>query len=104
MPAVVAGLNVTAQCSGTALLGRRHHLELVQGQVPGVGGPTVGTCVAEDFGHLEGGGLPLPVAGTAVPGREHGQFVEQTGNGAHRAHRDLGVKRGVVEFGMHEPR
>ncbi len=37
VPAVVAGLDVTAQRGSAALLNRRHDLELAEAQMPGVG-------------------------------------------------------------------
>lgn len=37
VPAVVAGLDVTSQRSGAAILDRRHGLELAEAQMPGVG-------------------------------------------------------------------
>src|SRR3546814_15828633 len=38
MPAVGTGLDVTAERGGAAMLDRRHDLELVQAQMPGMGG------------------------------------------------------------------
>src|SRR3546814_6890816 len=48
-----------AQCNGAAVLDRRHDLELVKAQVPGMGGPVTGTGGAEDIGDLERGARPL---------------------------------------------
>jgi len=53
VPAVFAGLDVTAQRSGATVLDRRHHLELDEVQVPGMGGPVAGTSSTEDVGDLE---------------------------------------------------
>ena len=53
VPAVLAGLDVTAQRSGTTMLDRRHDLELMQAQMPGMGSPISRACVAEDIGDLE---------------------------------------------------
>ena len=53
MPAILAGFDVTAQRRGAAVLDRGHDLELMQAQVPGMGGPVAGTCAAEDVGDLE---------------------------------------------------
>src|SRR3954451_10401930 len=55
MPAVLAGLEVTAQGCRAALLDRRHDLELKEAQVPGMGGPVSGAGGAEDVGDLERG-------------------------------------------------
>ena len=53
MPAVFAGLDVTAERGGAAMLDRRHDLELVQAQVTGMVGPISGTDGTEDVGDLE---------------------------------------------------
>lgn len=53
MPAVVAGLDMTAQCGGAAGLDRRHDLELAQAQMPGMGRSIGGPGSAEDVGNLE---------------------------------------------------
>ena len=55
MPAVLAGLDVPAQGSGAAVFDRRHDLELIQAQAPGMGCPVRWTCGAEDVGDLERG-------------------------------------------------
>ena len=53
--AVLAGLDMTAQGCGAAMLDRRHDLELMKAQVPGMGGPISGAGSAEDIGDLERG-------------------------------------------------
>lgn len=53
MPAVGAGLDVTTHDGGATGLYRRHHLELVQAQVPGMGHPVSGARRAEDGGKFE---------------------------------------------------
>ena len=53
MPAVLTGLDVTAKRSGATMLDRRHDLELVQAQVPGMGDPVGRAGSAEDIGDLE---------------------------------------------------
>ena len=55
MPVVGAGLDVTAHDSGTAMFDRRHYLELVEAQMPGMVGPVGGAGSAEDVGNLKGG-------------------------------------------------
>ena len=55
VPAVGAGLDMTAQRSGAAVLDRRHDLELMQAQMPGMGGPVGRAGSAEDVGDLERG-------------------------------------------------
>lgn len=80
MPAVFAGLDMTAQRSGAAVLDRRHHLELDEVQVPGMGGPVAGSGSAEDVGDLDRGAHRLSraailaspglaIAGTSPGGR-----------------------------------
>ena len=53
VPAVLAGLDMTTQGRGAAVLDRRHHLQLEQTQVPGMGGPISWASTAEDIGDLE---------------------------------------------------
>jgi hypothetical protein len=44
---------MTAQSRRAALLDRRHDLELMKAQVPGMGGPISGAGGTEDIGDLE---------------------------------------------------
>ena len=67
MAAVLASLDVTAQGCGTAMLDRRHDLELMEAQVPGMGGPISGAGSEEDVGDLERGAHRLRWQG--VPDR-----------------------------------
>ncbi len=53
MPAVLAGIDVTAECCRAAVLNRRHDLELGQVQVAGLGGTIAGSFSSEDIGDLE---------------------------------------------------
>jgi hypothetical protein len=53
VPAVVAGLDMATERGGTAMLDRRHDLELVEAQLPGMGGPICGAGSTEDIGDLE---------------------------------------------------
>ena len=55
VPAVGAGLDVSAHDGGPAGLYRRHDLELVEAQMPGAGSPVRRTGSAEDVGNLDGG-------------------------------------------------
>jgi len=55
VPAVLAGLDMPAQRGSAALLDRRHDLELIEAQVPGMGGPVSGAGGAEDIGDLDRG-------------------------------------------------
>ena len=55
MAAVLAGLDVTAERSGAAVLDRRHDLELGEAQVPCMGGPVGGPGSTEDVGDLDRG-------------------------------------------------
>ena len=51
--AVLTGLDMTTQCSGAAVFDRQHHLELMQAQVPGMGGPVGAPGSTEDIGDLQ---------------------------------------------------
>jgi hypothetical protein len=53
VPAVGAGLEVTAHGSGAAVFDCRHHLELDKAQMPGMRGPIGGSGSAEDVGDLK---------------------------------------------------
>jgi hypothetical protein len=53
VPAVGAGLDVPAHDSGAAGLNRRHDLQLVQAQMPGMGDPVRRTGSTENVGDLE---------------------------------------------------
>ena len=61
--AVFTGLDMTAQGRRAAMLDRRHDLELMQAQVPGMGGPINGAGNTEDIGDLERGAHRLSLAG-----------------------------------------
>jgi hypothetical protein len=63
VPAVSAGLDMTAHRSGTTLLDRRHDLELVQAEVPGMHGTIRRSCCSEDVGDLDGGAHRTSAAG-----------------------------------------
>lgn len=61
MPAVLASFDMTAQGSGAAVLDRRHHLELGEAQMSGMGGPIGRPGSAEDVGDLMVGAHGLAV-------------------------------------------
>ena len=50
MPAVLAGIDMAAECCRAAVLNRRHDLELGQAQVTGLGGTIAGSFSSEDIG------------------------------------------------------
>ncbi len=102
MSAVGAGLDVTAERCGAAVLDRRHHLELVQAQMPGMGGPVGRACSVEDIRDLERGAHAASAVGPCLRPGEHRQLVERADDGAHGARRDFGVERSVLELGVAE--
>ena len=53
MAAVLTGIDMAAKGRGPTVLDRRHDLELVQAQVPGMGDPVHRTGGAEDVCDLE---------------------------------------------------
>ena len=55
MPALIAGLDMASECGGAAGLDRRHHLELVEAEMPGMVCPIGRASGAEDIGDLERG-------------------------------------------------
>ena len=64
--AVLASLDMTAQGCRAAMLDRRHDLELLKAQVPGMGGPISGAGGAEDIGDLERGAHRLSRRGASL--------------------------------------
>ena len=50
---VFASLDMTSQDRGAAVLDRRHDLEMMQAQVPGMGSPISGTGSTEEIGGVE---------------------------------------------------
>ena len=52
VPAVLTHLDVATEDGGAAMLDRRHHLQLMQTQMPGMNGPVCRTSSAEDVGDL----------------------------------------------------
>ena len=101
LAAVLAGLDVTAQRRGAAVLDRRHDLELRQAQMPGMGGPVGGPGSAEDVGDLDRGAHGSAV-GRDLFRLEQAELVERARDRADRPGRDLGVEGGVVELGVPE--
>ena len=101
MPAAGAGLDVTAHDGGAAMLDRRHDLELMQPQMPGMRGPVGRPCAAEDVGDLDGGAHAGSTGGR-LPLHQRHQPVERTGHGMDRACRDLGLERGRLELAVPE--
>ena len=53
VPAVGTGFDVPAERGGAAMFDRRHDLELVQAQMPGMGSAIGRSSIAEDVGNLE---------------------------------------------------
>lgn len=53
VPAVGTGLDMSTESGGAAMLDRRHDLELMQAQMPGMGGAIRGASSTEDVGDLE---------------------------------------------------
>ena len=56
MTAVVAALDMPAKRRGSAGLDRRHDLQLVEAQMPGLSGTVADPRGSEDIGDLERGG------------------------------------------------
>jgi hypothetical protein len=57
MTAVVAALDMAAECCGTAVLDRRHDLQLGEAQMSCLSGAVASPCGPEDIGDLQQGGL-----------------------------------------------
>ena len=68
VPTVGAGLDVTTKGSGTAMFDRRHDLELVQAQMPGMCRPIGRPGGTEHVGDLDGGAHPASTSGRSFIG------------------------------------
>src|SRR3546814_7262543 len=67
MPAVGAGFDASTERGGAAMFDRRHDLELMQAQMPGMRGAIRGPCSTEDVGDLERGATqPQPTGGSSM--------------------------------------
>ena len=99
MPAVLAGIDVAAECRGAAVLDRRHDLELGKAQVTGLSGAIAGPFSSEDIGDLERGAQAGSVAGLLAL-HQRRQMLERTGHRADRLGRDARVERGRIELAV----
>ena len=98
----IAAHDRAAQPGGAAGFDGRHHLELVEADMAGIGGAPCGAMIAEDVRDFESGaehGQPERLLGvfSLLLGRldlERRQLVERAGHRADRPRGDLGVDRG----------
>src|SRR3546814_16663748 len=65
--AVGTGLHVAAERGGAAMLDRRHDLELMQAQMPGMGDAIGRPRGPAGFGYLESGAPPPSPVGSLLP-------------------------------------
>lgn len=101
VPAVFAGLDMSPQCSGAAMLDPRHHLGLGEAQMSGMGGPVGSAGSTDDVGDLKRGGHASAI-GCVVSDCEDTELVERTDDSTHCKCRDLGKEGGVLQLGMPE--
>jgi len=104
VPAVGTGLDVPAHVGGAAGFYRRHDLELVETQVPCIGGPVRRTGRAEDVGDLDGGAHGCSAAGRSRFSGGRGKPVERAGDIAQHPGGDLRVIGGGLQFCMPQQR
>ena len=78
LAAVLTGFDMTAKGCGAAVLDRRHHLELIQAQMPCMGDPISRAGGTEDVGDLERG--PHGSAGRRLAFHQCHQAVEWSGD------------------------
>ena len=64
VPAVLAGIDVAAECRRAAVLDRRHDLELGQAEMTGLDSTIAGAFSSEDIGDLDRGRKPLQPPGS----------------------------------------
>ena len=69
MAAVFTGFDMATKRGGATLLDRRHHLQLMQAEMPGVRGSVSWSGNAKDVGNLERGGHPSQPLGEVRDGR-----------------------------------
>jgi hypothetical protein len=93
VPAVLAGIDVTAERRRAAGLNRRHDLELGQAQVTGLGGTIAGPFSSEDIGDLDRVAQAASAAGILALHQQR-QTLERTGHRADRLGRNARIERG----------
>lgn len=98
LPAVLAGLDVTAERRGAAMLDRRHHLELDEAQVTCMGGPIGRAGSTEDIGDLDRGAHGS--TGRRLAFHQRHQPIERPCDRMDRPRRDLDVERSRIEFAV----
>jgi hypothetical protein len=96
LAAVLAGFDMPAERRGAAVLDRRHDLELLQAQMPCMGGPVGGPGSAEDVGDLDRGAHGSAVGRDHLSRLEQAELVERARHRSHRAGCDLGVEGGAI--------
>jgi len=104
--AILAPLDMAAEHGRAALLDRRHHLELSEAHMPGIGSAPVGSMAMKDVCDLQ----PRAAHGRRLSLRSRPPLdqwcepVEWAGYGPDRRIGDAGVKRRGVELGMTQKR
>jgi hypothetical protein len=104
MAAVLATLDMAAENGRAAVLDGRHHLELAEADMPGIGVAPGGTMAMEDVCDLQ----LLAAHGRRLCPRSRPPFgwrrepVERAGHGADRGVGDTGVTGRGVELGVAE--
>src|SRR3954451_22103755 len=104
MAAVLAALDMAAKGDGAALLDRRHHLDLAEAEMPGIGSPPIGSMAMEDVRDLQpraAHGRRLN-PGSRPPFGRRCEPVERAGHGADGGVSDTGVTGRGVELGVTE--
>ena len=102
--ALLAALDMAAERGRATLLDRRHHLELIEAHMPGIGLAPIGSMAMEDVRDLQpraAHGRWLACGSCSLLG-QRGEAVERAGNAADRGVGDPRVKRGGVELGVPE--
>lgn len=100
LSAILAGLDMAAQCSGAAVLNRRHHLKLGQAEMSFVGYPVSWPGGTEDIGDLGRGAHGSAVGRFAFHQRH--KPVEGPGNCVNGPGGDLRIERGRLQLAMSE--
>src|SRR4051812_2475306 len=102
--ALLAALDMAAERGRATLLDRRHHLELIEAHMSGIGLPPLGPMAMEDVRDLQpraAHGRRLVSGSWSLPGQRR-EPVQRAGHAADRGVGDTRVKGGGVELGVAE--
>src|SRR5271167_1083368 len=89
--AVLAGIDVAAECRRAAVLDRRHDLKLGQAEMTGLSGTIAGSFSSKDIGDLDRGAQAASAAWIPALHQQR-QMLERTGHRAYRLGRNTRIE------------